>query len=46
MDIRVKRNEAGYQTECGTAKDIQNILTVFLEVIDLDISNGNVIMES
>lgn len=43
----VKRNEAGcYQTQCGTAKDIQNTLTVFLEVIDLDTSNGNVIMKS
>lgn len=31
--------------QCGTAKDIQNIETVFLEVIDLDSSKDNV-MES
>jgi len=45
--VCVKRNEPGYyQTDCGTAKDIQNTLPVFIGVIDLDTSNGNVIMES
>lgn len=29
-----------------TAKDIQNILKVLLEVIDLDTANGSVIMKS
>lgn len=32
--------------QCRTAKDIQNILKVLLEVIHLDTANSSVIMKS